>query len=586
MAQAVIVSDPADFAWLREHFAAVHSRWLAANYYTWHVLQGQAPIEYLYEPSTGDSAELDAIYDMALHWYRDADGRDLLFAHGFSIGPVIGRTVINAFANDYRNRKALLQWLDRVECIHVPRQESRSLVRTASDLGERIRWYDRPTRDVPSMHTSSPERTILTAFPDVHRLSKIARWVQRPFVRWARRRSHLYFTDWTSRAVASQRNDTLLGNCLIPWRGHYFHLSPRYLAAAEVVVPPQIAPAVLSLEHLRAVARRRHIPWDDDLLRMWQRTLEAKYEARNQALIRRAYALYKELLAYYRPSLISLPGEAHFAYVVALQVARQLGIRTMLVLDGYQIWKDVSAFYRDEHNTEFLFDRFACFGAAHRDLLCSAGVAPHQCVLMAPLILQEHRRATRTAPQYDAIIMAFYPHLHNPQARWDSAYQSLLEVIAVLRNLGQTRLAIKAKPGDYYTAQGTIEKDPIAQAAAADPALAGIDILGGQLHEHIGKTRCVVGQISTAVLEAFYQDIPYYVYEPYADGKSDAMIQSATILSLATIARTPEQLQDLITRGEPSVRVSRDYVLAGPSFATVDLFDDDVPAPERVRQSA
>ena len=98
-----------------------------------------------------------------------------------------------------------------------------------------------------------------------------------------------------------------------------------------------------------------------------------------------------------------------------------------------------------------------------------------------------------------------------------------------------------------------------------------IDCLNGYFHEHVLKAKCIVGQMSTAVIETVYHGIPYYIYEPYENGRPDEMLNSSKIFSLDTIARTPEQLKRLISEGKGSVFASKDYIFDGESFSNIDL---------------
>ncbi len=564
--QAILIIDPHDFGFVFQNFNEKDTVFLAATY---NVLLSQPnhATQYFYPPGPGgDSKDLDSIYFMALNWFRDDSGKDMLAKNGFSCGTIIARTIISAFANDFRNYLAISYWLTKVDVLFASKNESPSFHRVACFFGDRIRWYDPGHQNLPT-HRNSPERTVLFEYPTIHRYSWAARLLQLPFLPFVRRRKHLYFTDWTSIDEAKKCPDTMVQNSFKPWQGCYLKLSQHYIEEAEAVFPKQLNPEAVDLDHLRGKLQHAQLHWDDILTQIFQRILLASYTPECRAIIIRTYAVYKELFVYYKPNKVSLPSEVHFAHVLAMQVAHSLGIKTQLIIDGYQLMKDPSTLYRDENNNKFLVDRFVCQGPAHRDLMLSSGVNPGDCIFIKPTICNVNQKLFKQKTEYDVIVMYLYPHLHNPHARWDSAYKNILEVVSLLRSLGKKRIAIKAKPEgrlliarDLMAIRGEIKSEEILQ---------NVDILTGPLYEHIQKAECVVGQISTAVLEAFYHDIPYFIYEPYENGKTDRMISSSNILKLDRVARDIEQLKGLILSGKSSLQADRDYLLGGVNLSEV-----------------
>ena len=80
--------------------------------------------------------------------------------------------------------------------------------------------------------------------------------------------------------------------------------------------------------------------------------------------MRRTYTLYKALFSYYKPKSIVLPGETHFAYLIAVQIARGLDIKTILATDGYAVIKDESCHFFLEKKGDYVFDKYVAYGNA------------------------------------------------------------------------------------------------------------------------------------------------------------------------------------------------------------------------------
>ena len=79
-----------------------------------------------------------------------------------------------------------------------------------------------------------------------------------------------------------------------------------------------------------------------------------------------------------------------------------------------------------------------------------------------------------------------------------------------------------------------------------------VDILEGRFFEHVTKAKAIIGGVSTAVAEATIASVPYFIYEPPNNGYSDELINGSSVLQLKKIARTPQELKDLISAGESS----------------------------------
>ena len=177
--------------------------------------------------------------------------------------------------------------------------------------------------------------------------------------------------------------------------------------------------------------------------------------------------------------------------------------------------------------------------------------------------------------RYDAMILAYAPHNRNIYSPWDQLIKIEADLLGLLtQRFNFSNIAIKIKPGSYkheWSRSDKIYKMLLKKNYGFD-FKGKLHFVDGQLINNMDQAKLIIGQVSTAVIEAFNVGIPFYIYEPYKNGMSDEMIASAKIFSLDSVARTLGQLQKFIESGKPSVTESRDYLLDGPSFSSVKIY--------------
>lgn len=564
--QAVLIINKIDLDWLRKKFP--EDTIFLARYYC---LENEN-IHYFCCPKEF-STELKHLSFLAIHWHRNRQGHDLLFTNGISIGPVITRRVIVLFGIYVRIYNTIKYWLSKVDFLYVSLDETKAFCEVAKVFGHRIRWYsssaiNEKAKNVVLKKPFSAEDypwLTLDGLPYIHPLSKIARLAQIFFLPLARRRKHLYLSDWTSRDLAKKRKDTLILNSKLPWKAYYFNNPKKFQKEGERVFPKEVLKPCVNVQHIREVLSRKNIQWDEQLIKFFMSFVETTYTD-NRDIIIKAYSMYKDLIETYKPKLVSIPGGTQFAYVIACQIARQSGAQTLLAIDGYQPVDDESVMYLDETGKNFLWTDFAAYGQANLELLVSQGVDKNRCVLMEPTIINIHKRLKPQPKKYEAIVMGYVPYTINPQSH-QTPERFILDAIKVLFDIGKRKIAVKIKPGNKFMQDWEVQDLLLKHFKQK----LNIDILTGEFYEHVQKAECVIGQGTTAVIETFFHDIPFYIYEPYENGMTDETINSSKIFNLETVARTPEELKEMIVTRKKSVQVEKKYVFSGPEFSKADL---------------
>lgn len=564
---AVLIDNIKDAPELLSRFGATPDTLFLTDRYQ--VLQhlGEDKIKYFFGTCEDGSRELKALYDFGAQWYRDENGNDLTFRNGISIGQILARRLTFVLANNYRNYSGLKYWLDQCDHLHASKAQSESFKNMASLFSEKICWYE-PLSQSKNPCISSPERALPYNALREHHLSKLVRQIQKCLPVISKKRKILHMSDWTSFGLAQKRSDFLLTYTYKFWKGAYFILDDKYLEEANKVFPKTVPESVISPLHLKRLSKTINASWDEPFVQFITQTVQNEYSASREFYLK-TYAFYKEMFLNYRPELITFPGENHFTFVIGMQIAKEMGISTMLIVDGYTSYNDPSLIYWDREHKDFLVNYFATFGKAHHDITIASGIPAKRCVLMKPTVLHKYDRCSNhNKKTYDAIIMDYSPHLINPYARWDMRSKMVTDILRTLLELDFKHIAIKTKP--YFSRENELE-ELLRFLGKSNLENKKIEIISGQLFEHLPMTKCVVGQISTALLETTYLDIPYYVYEPVENGKSDWLINTSKILCRNSIARTTEELKQLIKSGKSSITADRDYLFSGPSFKNVAM---------------
>lgn len=212
-------------------------------------------------------------------------------------------------------------------------------------------------------------------------MSGLARLLQIPVLQFVKKRQILNISDWTSLHEFKKRDDTLLQNSLLPWKGFYFKYDEHYECEAEQVFPEEIDVNVLNPQRIiNLIQRNNRMELDYAFVKYFCELVQFEYKKGRNIFIR-AFVIFKEAYNYYKPNVVLIPGETHFAYVIAAQVAETMKIKSALVIDGYKLVVDKYIYYKNINNDKYLFSKFFAFGKAHNNILLKSGIHEKDCVL-------------------------------------------------------------------------------------------------------------------------------------------------------------------------------------------------------------
>ena len=132
-----------------------------------------------------------------------------------------------------------------------------------------------------------------------------------------------------------------------------------------------------------------------------------------------------------------------------------------------------------------------------------------------------------------------YPDISNLLTRWDERHESILGVIKALLEIDIKKIAIKIKEGNNGNDVNTLIK------ILNNNSLSKVEILTGPLAECINLTKIIIGPLGSSVVEASYNNIPYYVYEPNSNGLTNEELYKS-IANKALCSRSVDDLMDNI----------------------------------------
>ena len=97
---------------------------------------------YDFLESNFDNEYIDSLDHMSLEWYRDKDGKDLMYNGGFSLAPVITKKVETHLWDDYRNYLSLKSCVKEFSYINLPKCINLSIKKVSQYFIDNISFYD------------------------------------------------------------------------------------------------------------------------------------------------------------------------------------------------------------------------------------------------------------------------------------------------------------------------------------------------------------------------------------------------------------------------------------------------------------
>lgn len=269
-------------------------------------------------------------------------------------------------------------------------------------------------------------------------------------------------------------------------------------------------------------------------------------------------------MTYYKPNAIVFPTETQFAHLIAIQIAKDMNIKTTLALDGYPFLKNTSGTFPLYRTYQSTFDYYIAFGEYARKLYSKYDYISDKQILVyqSPKVRNIKEREAGASL---VIVMAFYPNVTNPDSRWDKRYSITLDVVDLMVKMGEKSILIKVKNG-FSKDLDAFMFTKYLKELNYNPEV-NIEVVVGEFPEIVHKAKMVVGQISTALFESIVSNVPYYIYEPYDAGKIDLDFDEYHY----DTARTIEQLKDNIFANNDGNTYDREFFMNGSDLENFRL---------------
>lgn len=480
-----------------------------------------------------DDAGRREVSTIALDWYRGVDGNDQSIINGMSTGSTIacilwqGMSAIRQYVSLYSSQQSELT------PIHLQGDASRLREFVASRFANVV--LDLP--ETGELHLD--EQFIKPSMTTVPRTASAVRIFQKPFSPLLRRRTNLYITDWST-ALSSRRDP----RGLVLYRKSILKsaipaCTKKDKAHAETMFPLTLVD-LFTADRLKTCLDRHGYQWTSQEQELILQYGEAIYREVRPSLVR-ASAQFLNMLTFYRPKRVFLPGDAFESWIIMYQLCRNRGIETNMYMDGYMTCP-LFPVIRDESGHGWLVDRVASYGAAQSSHIESVGFPVDRIDIVQPPFLEHLLKNKKTKFEFDIIVMTWIPYTVNPQADYSSPISTLELALNAIRKAGLVKIAVKVKADAESTYVSRV---------ARNMGL-NVTILKGRFYKHVWKAPLIVGGISTALAETAAVAAKYFVFEPYENGYTDEMIEQSQIMSRETISRNEDELYNALLAGSGS----------------------------------
>jgi hypothetical protein len=307
-------------------------------------------LEYFLQNSNYDANISSLAFDIASRWYRDKNGNDLS-VNPFSMGLILEWRLGVIIASIIRYHSAFNEWLKRVDFIVIPESVPTLFKEVALCFSSRVKFID-------SRHTcyepfTFPMKHYEVCAVSVKGMSALARMAQYPFFK-KNQGKILCFSDWT---YEKQKNKHFL------YMNSHNLLNGFYLNSNVKRGEWKGGDTLFNHSHEIIKNMLKDFPvGDSNLLSdlVFEKIKSEFFLVKEKAEF--AYSLYKELLEFYKPTSIILPGTTDPWHLMIMQIASSLHIPVLIVLDGYRIYMNEYEFPIDRNGNKTLVKNCAVMG--------------------------------------------------------------------------------------------------------------------------------------------------------------------------------------------------------------------------------
>lgn len=540
---AFLISHPDDLVWVRRNHGNNAHIISHGDYVS--LMLDESPFIF-FEDYDDPNILDDAINFLSFNWYRNNQGREISVDDGKIVAEAFASGVWINVASVCREYFALKKLCSKYRFIYISCNNSEHFLEIAKIFKNQVKIYE-PGHNKGGLLSDVTDRVL--DVPSISFSVKLLSFLQRPFVRLIKNKT-ISLGDWSSIYFAHSQKHWLIVNSKLPWKSAYLRKpSKESLIQAQKYVPLNFN-SLFDSENLIQVLKRVNIQWDAALLKRLSTVMKERYD-KYQNYFLQTVALYEDMLQNYSPTEVVISSEFFEPYEIARQLAQIRGIKSSWLVDGYPVVHISKKVYLNTRRP-VAFDRVYAIGCQHLLRLLRNYSVELEIVTIHPPILDFHSKSSGKNKTFDVLIMTWIPNDLGINGRNGARPNTLFEALRVVKSVGFKRIAIKIK---HYS-----EKEWLIPLLRNLNIESEVNILEGSFFQHVTHTHRVIGGVSSAIGETAYHGIPYYIYEPIANGYSDKQLKSANIIIEGGVARTPDELHALLKRPEGSVINNRELL--------------------------
>jgi len=477
---------------------------------------------------------------LSCSWYRDKNGIDN-YMYGFSFGIALQRRLSIILADSIKYFLAFKELDKEYNNIFVPENnhEMLNIIQESFQNFSNQDYYSDEFNEITSILNG---RGLISDYP-INKLSPLMFRLQNFFM-INKKNKILVFPDWT---YSHHHHDNYLHqNSKNINTGFYFRKHDYDHKLLRDSLPSNLK---FNYDYLMEIDNNDLSIEDKDKLQViFSKLISLEYEKTIDSLCR-TYLVFEDLLTSYMPSQIICPTLNHPWHTIIAEIARKYNIKTNVVLDGYATFIDENYYSKDAHNDKYLFDNYVFTGSLSKELTCKYFPDIEGDLIKPPLINLITSNNDKDDIDHDALIMMPYPWSGNPNSCYDQRYKYILEVIKILTELSYSNISIKIKKSKNISVSNEEKK---LYEIIEKNNYKNIKIISGDLNEIIHKTKLIIGQAGTSLIESNIAKVPFFIYEPVYIGLSNENIDRS-VFANTYFARELSVLSKNIEENKASV---------------------------------
>ena len=483
------------------------------------------------------------LQNLIFNWFRDSNGIDKSIENGISVGNLVGCSAVIYFAEIHREYNLLNQEFNRNGAIKLSKKDHPLRSMVAKKIDNNFIF----TNNLAVKKDIFPLTREFSHVAGKKKFSKILSIFQLTFLKFIQKPDKLYLNDWTFKNLNKIKTPYLFLNSKNIFNGAYTSLKINRNKSNKLLLPTRLDEFFLT-KGLYNINRSLEKPFSDKLIEIFiEYTLY--YYNKNINLFNETILVYHEFIERYKPKSIVFPGELYEPYFLIKSLCEKLGVSTEFCLDGFSLFP-IYPILNDKFNEIYSYNKYVTFSKSNKNHFIKRGVDPKKIEVIKWPVFEFYDKEYKKKQSYDWIIMTWQPNPNSPSES-RSSFEVLKEVLILLSDMKFNKLAVKIK--------SLIEKKHVEDILIKLKMKS--EILIGQSNEHLSKGKNIIGGISSAVAEATYCDIPYYIYERNDLGNNSYIFNDSLCLDESYISRNILELKNNI-KNKRSLLQCKDKILS------------------------